>query len=171
MSSIPRFFAPPHPAYASRRQFLARAGGGFGLLALSGLLHQEGLLAAPAPPNPLAPKGPHFPTRARSVIWLFMNGGPSHVDTWDHKPELDKRDGQELKGFDPNTGFFNGQVGPLMKSPFKWAKHGQCGKMVSELFPQMARHMDKMAFIHSLWSDSNNHSPALFKMNTGFARM
>ena len=96
-----------------------------------------------------------------------MNGGPSQVDTWDYKPELDKRDGQELEGFDPNTGFFNGQVGPLMKSPFKWAKHGQCGKWVCELFPHMAKHVDKMAFIHSLWTDSNNHSPALFKMNTG----
>ena len=67
--NVPKLFAPPHPAYASRRQFLARAGGGFGLLALSGLLQQEGLLAAPEPVNPLASKEPHFPTRAKSVIW------------------------------------------------------------------------------------------------------
>ena len=77
--------------------------------------------------NPLAPQPPHFPAKAKSVIWLFMNGGPSQVDTWDYKPELEKRDGQELKGFDKNTGFFTDQVGPLMKSPFKFAQHGQCG--------------------------------------------
>jgi hypothetical protein len=169
--NVPKLFAPPHPAYASRRQFLARAGGGFGLLALSGLLGREGLLAAPAPLNPLAPREPHFPTRARSVIWLFMNGGPSHVDTWDHKPALAKNDGKELKGFDKDTGFFTDQVGPLMKSPFKFERHGRCGAWVSELFPNMARHVDKMAFLYSCWTDSNNHSPALFKINTGFNRM
>jgi hypothetical protein len=165
MDNIPRLFAPPHPAYRSRRDFLRRAGGGFGLLALADMLQAE------PSSNPLAPRPPHFAGKAKSVIWLFMNGGPSHVDTWDHKPELDKRDGQELPNFDKNTGFFNGQVGPLMKSPFKWAKHGQCGKMVSELFPHMAKHVDKMAFIHSLWGESNNHSPALFKINTGMTRM
>jgi hypothetical protein len=169
MLHIPRLFASPTPTYASRRDFLVRAGGGFGALALADLLLAEEV--KPIAAGPLSPRPPHFEAKAKRVIWLFMNGGPSHVDTWDHKPELDKRDGQELKGFDPNTGFFNGQVGPLMKSPFKWAKHGQCGKMVSELFPHMAKHVDKMAFIHSLWSDSNNHSPALFKMNTGLTRM
>src|SRR6059058_1372705 len=165
----PSFFAPPHPAYRSRREFLRRAGGGFGLLALAGLL-DEGLLAGPAV-NPLAPKEGHFPARAKSVIWLFMNGGPSHVDTWDYKPELEKRHGQELKGFDKTTGFFVNQVGPLMKSPFKFRQHGGCGAWVSDLFPNMAKHVDKMAFLYSCWTDSNNHSPALFKINTGMARM
>jgi hypothetical protein len=165
------FFAPPQPAYNSRREFLKRAGGGFGLLALAGLLEQQGLLAAPAPVNPLAPKEPHFTAKAKAVIWLFMNGGPSQVDTWDYKPELEKRHGQELKGFDKTTGFFVDQVGPLMKSPFKFRQHGQCGAWVSDLFPNMAKHVDKMAFLHSCWTDSNNHSPALFKINTGMARM
>jgi hypothetical protein len=171
MLNIPRLFASPEAVYHSRREFLARAGGGFGLLALADLLRAEEPKSATHPENPLSPREPHFAAKAKRVIWLFMNGGPSQVDTWDHKPELDKRDGQDLKGFDPNTGFFSAQVGPLMKSPFKWAKYGQCGKMVSDLFPNMAKHVDKMAFIHSLWSDSNNHSPALFKMNTGFSRM
>jgi hypothetical protein len=166
MLDLPRLFAPPPSAYRSRREFLARAGGGLGLLALADLLK-----AGDAPTNPLASRPPHFAGTAKSVIWLFMNGGPSHVDTWDHKPELAKRDGQELPNFDPTTGFFSAQVGPLMKSPFKWAQHGQCGKWVSDLFPNMAKHVDKMAFIHSLWSDSNNHSPALFKINTGMSRM
>src|SRR5262245_11314379 len=140
--NVPKLFAPPHPTYGSRRQFLARAGGGFGLLALASLLQQENLLAAPAPVNPLAPRPSHFPTRAKSVIWLFMNGGPSHVDTWDYKPALAKSDGKELKGFDKDTGFFPGDVGPLMKSPFKFAQHGRCGAWASELFPNMAKHVD-----------------------------
>src|SRR6516162_7221813 len=103
--TIHKLFAPPPPIYGTRREFLKRVGNGFGLLALAGLLDNEGLLAptvrgAEAAINPLAPKEPHFPAKAKSVIWLFMNGGPSHVDTWDYKPELGKRDGQELKGFD-----------------------------------------------------------------------
>src|SRR4051812_14077794 len=102
----PAFFASPSPVYASRREFFRRTGGGFGLLALVGLLDRQGLLAAPAPAralNPLAPRPPHFPARAKSVIWLFMNGGPSQVDTWDYKPELARQDGKELKGLDKNT--------------------------------------------------------------------
>ncbi|MFN4260482.1 MAG: DUF1501 domain-containing protein [Gemmataceae bacterium] len=173
--NVPRWFAPPHPSFASRREFLRRVGNGFGLVALAGLLHDEGYLATAAPArnavNPLAPKQPQFPAKAKSVIWLFMNGGPSHVDTWDYKPELDQRDGQELPGFDPTTGFFVNQVGPLMKSPFKFRQHGQSGTWVSDLFPHMAQHVDKMAFLHSCWTDSNNHSPALFQINTGMARM
>ena len=84
---------------------------------------------------------PHFPAKAKSVIWLFMNGGPSQVDTWDYKPELDKRDGQPLAGFDKNTGFFTEQVGPLMKSPFKFARHGESGTWVAEIFPGIAQHV------------------------------
>ncbi|MGE3807708.1 MAG: DUF1501 domain-containing protein [Gemmataceae bacterium] len=164
----PKLFAPPHPGYATRRDFLRRAGGGFGLMALAGLLDQETRAAAP---KPLAPKMPHFEGKARSVIWLFINGGPSHVDTWDYKPELIKRDGKELEGFDKNTGFFTNQVGPIMKSPFKFAQHGETGTWVSEIFPNLSRHVDKMAFLYSCWTDSNNHSPALLKVNTGMTRM
>jgi hypothetical protein len=166
--NLPHFFAPPSPAFASRREFLARAGGGCGLLALASLLADG---AETGYVNPLAAKGSHFPAKAKSVIWLFMNGGPSQVDTWDYKPELEKRDGKELKGFDKNTGFFTDQVGPVMKSPYKFARRGQSGAWVSEIFPNMAKHVDRMAFIHSCWTDSNNHSPALFKINTGFTRM
>ncbi|MEX1224158.1 MAG: DUF1501 domain-containing protein, partial [Pirellulales bacterium] len=160
----------------NRRQALARCGGGFGMLALAGLLQQEGLLgstaqAAPRAVNPLAAQPPHFPAKAKNVIWLFINGGPSHVDTFDYKPELEKRDGQKLDNFDAKTGFFPGEVGPLMKSPFKFAQHGDSGAWVSDLFPHMAKHVDKMAFIKSCYTDSNNHSPALFMINTGMPRM
>jgi hypothetical protein len=170
-----KLFGEPPPIYRSRREFLQRVGNGFGILALSGLMQEKGLLstasADPVHRNPLAPKQSHFPAKAKSVIWLFMNGGPSQVDTWDYKPELAKRDGKELAGFDKTTGFFADQVGPLMRSPFKFQQHGQCGAWVSELFPNMSRHVDKMAFIYSCWTDSNNHSPALFKINTGMSRM
>ena len=159
----------------TRRQLLARAGSGAGMLGLTSLLSDEGLLSnsahADANINPLAPRPAHFPAKAKNVIWLFINGGPSHVDTWDYKPELEKRDGQELADFDRFTGFFANAVGGLMKSPFKFSQHGQCGKWVSEIFPNMAQHVDKMAFIHSGYAKSNNHSPALFMMNTGFTQM
>ncbi len=167
------------PALWTRRQLLARAGGGAGLLGLAALLTDEGGLAGSraadisgtSDANPLAARDSHFPARAKNVIWIFVNGGPSHVDTWDYKPELEKRDGQTLEGFDRFTGFFANAVGGLMKSPFRFQQHGQCGKWVSEIFPHLSRHVDKMAFIHSGWTQSNNHSPALFMMNTGFAKM
>ena len=162
----------------SRRQWLSRAGAGAGMLGLAALLQDERLLGNAAYAatsgkalNPLAPKPQHFPGKAKRVIWLFINGGPSHVDTWDYKPELIKRDGQELPGFDRFTGFFANAVGPLMKSPFQFAQHGQCGKWVSEIFPNLSKHVDKMAFVHSGYTKSNNHSPALFMMNTGFTQM
>jgi hypothetical protein len=158
----------------SRRQLLARCGAGFGSVALAQMLADQGALAkdeAPRSLNPLAPKKSHFPAKAKAVIWIFINGGHSHVDTWDYKPELIKRDGQPLPNLDKNTGFFINDVGPLMKSPFTWKQYGQSGKWVSSLFPNLSQHVDQMAFIHSLWSESNNHSPALFMMNTGLPRM
>ena len=154
----------------SRRQWLQRAGGGLGWLALAGLLAREdraGRLAA----QPARARPPHFPAKARSVIWIFANGGPSPVDTWNYRPELERCDGKTLDGFDNKTGFFPGSVGPLMKSPFAWKQHGESGTWVSELFPHLAQHVDKMAFLHSCFTNSNNHSPALFMMNTGVTRM
>jgi Protein of unknown function (DUF1501) len=153
---------------------LSRTGSGCGLLALAALLRDQGLLASNAnglAANPMAPRCGHFPARAKAVIWLFMNGGQSHVDTWDYKPVLTKRDGQALEGFDRNTGFFTNAVGPLMKSPFAFARHGQSGAWASEIFPNLVRHVDDMAFIHSCFTETNNHSPALFEINTGFSRM
>ena len=100
----------------TRRQLLAAAGCGFGSLALSSLLSAQD--------DPLSPRKPHFGARAKSVIWIFINGGPSHVDTWDYKPELAKRDGQDLPGFNKFTGFFANEVGGLMKSPFEFSPAG-----------------------------------------------
>ena len=142
------------------------------LLSDAGLL-QSGVQAATSldAVNPLAPKAPHFPVKAKSVIWLFMNGGQSQVDTWDYKPALEKYDGKDLPGFDKSTGFFVNEVGGLMKSPFAFQQHGASGTWVSEIFPNLARHVDDMAFIHSCHTETNNHSPALFQINTGMNRM
>jgi hypothetical protein len=177
MNKHPHLLASPSAVYSTRRQFLQLTGSGFGLLALAGLLDQQGALASPvetAKPkviNPLAPHAGNFPSKAKSVIWLFMNGGPSQVDTWDYKPELEKHNNQELKGFDKDTGFFVDQVGPIMKSPFGFKQHGQSGTWVSDIFPNLAGHVDDMAFIHSCFTETNNHSPALFQINTGMSRM
>jgi hypothetical protein len=170
--STPHLFATP--AWPSRRAFLSRAGMGLGSLALASLLDRQGLLAQ-APEerqlHPLAPRLAHFAGKAKAVIWLFINGGPSHVDTWDFKPELERRDGVALAGFDQNTGFFTDQVGPLMKSPFQFRRHGQSGSYVSEIFPNIAQHVDDIAFVHSCYTETNNHAPALFQINSGLPRM
>lgn len=167
----------------SRRDWLGRAGCGFGLLGLASLLRDEGRLGSACGADglgaralhPLAPQPAHFEAKAKRVIWIFVNGGPSHVDTWDYKPELEKWDGKTIREFAPEfsntTGFFKDSVGNLMKSPFEFSARGECGKMVSSIFPHLGEHVDKMAFIHSGYTESNNHSPALFAMNTGFARM
>jgi len=173
--------------FASRREWLKRTGCGFGMLSLMHLLNEElgiqgsGLGTARADGlgqrslDPLAPRESHFPAKAKHVIWIFVNGGPSQVDTWDYKPNLEKANGKSIKEFDPNfsntTGFFKNSVGNLMKSPFEFRPRGECGKMVSSIFPHLGEHVDKMAFIHSGYTESNNHSPALFAMNTGIARM
>lgn len=167
----------------SRRRLLNRAGAGFGMLGLAGLLQQEGLLESQAPAattgarslNPMAPQDPHFDAKATRVIWIFINGGPSHVDTWNYRPELSKWNGKPIRdfdaGFDNTTGFFKNSVGNLMQSPFKFTPRGECGKMVPEIFPHLGGHVDKMSFILSGHTESNNHSPALFAMNCGFPRM
>ncbi|MCA9216216.1 MAG: DUF1501 domain-containing protein [Planctomycetales bacterium] len=164
-----------------RRSLLKQAGCGFGVLGVIDLLSQEGLLSSSAhaatlgASNPLAQRPTHFSGRAKHVIWIFVNGGPSQVDTWDHKPALAKWDGKSItefdSGFKNTTGFFKDAVGGLMKSPFEFRPRGECGKMVSSIFPYLGQHVDKMAFVHSGYAESNNHSTALFKMNCGVPRM
>ena len=181
MDKHAHFQAAPSPVFASRRDFLRLTGSGFGLLALSGLLEADSARSAraaeasfypaPDPKHPLAPRSGYLPAKAKHVIWLFMNGGPSQVDTWDYKPELEKHNGQELKGFDKDTGFFVDQVGPIMQSPFKFQQHGKSGTWAPEIFPHLAEHVDNMAFLHACHTETNNHSPALFEINTGMSRM
>ncbi|MBU6303323.1 MAG: DUF1501 domain-containing protein [Verrucomicrobia bacterium] len=152
-----------------RRRFLQRTGLGFGSVALASLLHREGLTAAPTPgqpPDPLASRPAMFKPRAKAVIWLFMTGAPSQVDTWDYKPELQKRHGEPLPGSDSKTGFFT-TSGKILKSPFGWKQYGESGTWVSSLFPHLSRHVDKMAFIHSMHLKANNHAPASMELMCG----
>jgi hypothetical protein len=154
---------------ASRRDFLRQAGLGFGSVALTGLLHQEGIVAAPTSTNPLAEKPSPFAPKAKAIIWLFQTGSPSQVDTFDYKPELQKRDGTQLAGADPKTGFFT-TSGKCLKSPFKWAQHGESGAWTSEIFPHISKHVDDIAFVYSCYSQSNNHTPAMLELNSGMIR-
>lgn len=179
-------FLPGH-ASVLRRDALRRAGCGFGLLGLTGLLQEQGLIdgslgiasaneeLSQRALNPLAAQEGHFPAKAKRVVWIFINGGPSQVDTWNYRPELTRWNGETIRKFDPEfkdtTGFFKNAVGNLMQSPFQFEPRGESGKLVPEIFPYLGEHVDKMAFILSGHTESNNHSPALFAMNTGFPRM
>jgi len=151
----------------SRRRFLQDAGLGFGSLALANMLHRESQ-ANPAS-DPLALKQPHFPAKVKSIIWLFMTGAPSQVDTWDYKPELQKRDGETLAGADPKTGFFT-TSGKCLKWPFAWKQHGESGSWVSSIFPHLSQHVDKMCFLHSMFLRQNNHAPASIELMCGTNR-
>jgi hypothetical protein len=146
----------------TRRQALGRFANGFGLLALAGLLAEE---AAAAPASPLAVRPPQYPARARRIIFLFMSGGPSHVDTFDPKPRLDQDNGKPLPFEMPKL--VRTKTGNLLKSPFKFARHGQCGTEVSELFPQVASCVDDLCVIRSMVADNINHNGACLQMNTG----
>ncbi len=163
------------PCGRTRREFLWEAGGGFVGTALTYMLARDGFFAnnanaaAPQIANPLSPKPPHFVSKAKSVIFLFMYGGVSQVDTFDPKPELTKRhgqpipvqDGDPLKGRNPGT---------LLASSRRWAKHGKAGIDVSDLFPNVAKVIDDIAVIRSTYGDSFAHGSGLLQMNTGYLR-
>src|SRR5579863_6777884 len=121
----------------NRRDFLRRSGGGLGVLALGSLLEAEA----------------HFAARARSVIWLFMEGGPSGFDLFDYKPELARNAGKRVGGIET----FFGNPGPLLGSPYSFRRYGQSGATVCERYPTLARRVDDIAFLKSCWSESNNH--------------
>ncbi len=151
--------------YGNRREFLRRVGAGFGSLALAGLLDPLSHPSASAQTyqNPMAPHAPHFPARAKSIIWLFMEGGPSGFDLFDPKPELTKRNGQRVAGIQTHFG----NPGPLLKSPYSFRQYGQSGAWVCEKYATLANHVDEIAFIKSVYAESPNHAPAMYQMNTG----
>jgi hypothetical protein len=153
-------------SFANRRDFLAKAGAGFGMLALADVLGQ-GHVNADATTNPSSPipLGCHFPAKAKSIIWLFMEGAPSAVDMFDPKPELTRQDGKRIA-----IDVFNGNPGPLMKSPFSFKQVGESGAWVCEHYSNVAKHVDDFAFIKSCYSESNDHVPALYQINTGIPR-
>jgi len=139
----------------TRREFLSRSGAGFGLLGLGGLLARA---------NPLKPRASHFRPRAKRIIHLFMNGGPSHVDTFDPKPALERFAGRMLPM--PNLATER-KTGAAFPSPYKFGQYGQSGLPVSEIFPHTARHMDDICVLRSMRADVPNHEPSLMLMNCG----
>lgn len=144
----------------TRRHLLRRSACGFGLIGLAGLL------AASDAANPLAPKASHFPAKAKRVIFLFMHGGPSHLDTFDPKPRLIQDHGKPLPFKRPLT-FAEGSTGNLLKSPWQFKQHGQSGIPISELFPHVARHADELCILRSMVGDSVAHGGATLQLHTG----
>ena len=147
-------------AFPNRRQLLQRAGAGFGALAFAALLADETRAATPTA-SPLAPREPHFRARAKRVIFLFMPGGPSQVDTFDPKPELTKQNGK------PSPKLYLGQKRNLLASPWKFQKYGESGLEVSELFPHVGSCVDQICVLRGMVADDVNHPGGCLQMNTG----
>jgi hypothetical protein len=155
----------------TRRDFLCRSGMGFAALGLAGLMTEAGLVQADEAgtvPNPLAPRAPHFPAKAKRVVHLFMNGGPSHVDTFDPKPALAKLAGKPLPTPNLRT---ERKTGAAFPSPYEFRRYGKSGIEVSELFPHVAESIDDVCVIRSMHADVPNHEPSLMLMNCGEARL
>lgn len=146
----------------SRRDMLTRIGAGFGSLGLASVLANESPVGAV---SPLATKAPHFAPRAKHVIQLFMPGGPSQVDTFDYKPEIQKHAGQRPEAVDRKS--LRNTKNGLMPSPFGFKQYGQCGKWVSDIFPQIGSCVDDICFIHSMHTDIPEHAGAMMMMNVG----
>jgi hypothetical protein len=142
----------------TRRDALCTMGTGFGLVGLANLLHAD------LRQNPLEPKPTHFPAKAKHVIFLFLNGGPSQVDTFDPKPMLTKYHGKPIPSGNLKT---ERKTGNLLASPFTFNKHGQSGIEVSEIFPKLGECIDDVCVIRSMYTDRPNHEPSLFMMNCG----
>lgn len=161
--------------HTARREFLRDTTFGLGGMALASLLKRDGLLAdehSPIRPQfdpaaPLAPRSSHFPARATRVLMIFCSGAVSHVDTFDYKPELVKRDGQPLPGSEKLV-TFQGENGNLVAPQWTFRPRGECGKWTSDLLPRMGELVDDLCFIHSMTAKSNTHGPAENQMSTGF---
>src|ERR1700730_18120785 len=146
---------------SNRRRFLQQVGAGFPALALLDLLARDGFFAA----EPAAPSA-HFPGAAKHCVFLFMNGGPSHVDTFDYKPELSRYHNSPYRGETP-IGSNGRPVGHLMQSPFLFRRHGQSGLWISDLFPHTSRFADDLCVVRSLHTDTAAHASGCIQMNTG----
>lgn len=157
----------PHdlPAPVSRRQMLRQCGAGFGQLALLGLMSSLGKATAASKVNPLAARPAMFPARAKRVIFLFMHGGPSHVDTFDYKPALIRDSGKPLPFEKPRIQF--AKTSNLRKSPWEFRPYGQSGAMISDLFPLVGACADDLCFLKSIHGTNEAHGGALLKLHTG----
>jgi len=151
--------------HVSRRDALRKMGAGMGAIGLAGMLGQGGLAGADSSSNPLAPRKPHFPAKAKRIIQLFMPGGPSQVDTFDYKPMLAKHAGQRPELVNRKT-LRNTKMG-LMPSPFGFKRYGKCGKMVSDIFPETGKCVDDICFIHSMHTNIPEHAGGILMTNLG----
>ncbi len=155
--------------FQSRRDFLFNGGLGLGALALGDMLSADSLAAERRSRNPLAPLPPHVPSTAKSVIFLFMQGGPSHLETFDYKPALNQYDGQllpeSLRNFD--LAQINTADAKVMASQFPFQKHGESGQEISSLFPYLSQHADKLAIIRSMYHELFIHGSAMIMMHSG----
>ena len=156
-----------HPLPLTRREALARTGMGLGWLGAASLLQQETASAGSVVATSMAPRPPHFPARARAVIHIFANGGPSHLDTFDRKVALEQYAGREI----PNKLATERRTGAALPSPFAFTRHGESGLEVSDLFPHVSRHADRLLVVRSMHADVPNHEPSLMLMNCGDARL
>lgn len=147
----------------TRRDLLRQSANGFGFLALADLLSRAE--AAPESRDPLAPRMPHFAPRAKRVIFLFMHGGPSQIDTFDYKPLLERDHGKPLPF--PKPRVVSAPTGNLLKSPWKFRQYGQCGAWVSDLFPEVGKQADDLCIIHSMHGSNSRHGGALLELHTG----
>jgi Protein of unknown function (DUF1501) len=154
---------PFETEFTTRRRMLKQTAMGFGSLAFAALLDEQA--RADAARDPLAPKPPHLPPRAKRAIFLFMKGGPSQVDTFDYKPRLQRDHGKELPFAKPRVQF--AKTGKLLGSPWKFQRYGESGIYVSDLFPNVARHVDDLCILNSLHGSNPAHGGALLKMHTG----
>jgi hypothetical protein len=162
----------------TRRQLLWQAGCGFFGTAIAALLNEDGFFARHAAAglpsdradNPAGPLAQHFPATAKACIFLYMNGGPSHMDTFDPKPELAARDGQKQSFNAPEAKSQNASGGTLKGSPFSFSRHGESGLEISELFPALATQADELCVLRAMMADSSAHASACLQMNTGFVR-
>jgi hypothetical protein len=159
--------APSGRHLLDRRRFLARMSGGMGGIALCSLLASDGLLGEESSRNPLNPRPPHFPAKAKRVVHIFCTGAVSHLDTFDYKPELIRRHGQPMPGVDKLV-TFQGENGALTRSPWAFRPRGESGKYLSDLLPHLAECADDLCFVHSLTSKTNTHGPGEMFMSTGF---
>src|SRR6185295_14384286 len=152
----------------TRREFFTRAGSGLAGIALSSLLRQDAAFAASSAVDPMAAKQPHHPPTAKSIIWLFMEGGPSHIDLFDPKPKLQDLDGQPMPAsFGKVITAMGTANNTLMASPRVFKQHGQSGLRVSDWYPKIAEHADDLAVIRSCWADGLNHVGSVCQMNSG----
>ena len=153
----------PNGAFCTRREMLVRSGMGLGMLGLASLFREAQASTAQFE-NPLSPKAPHFPAKAKHIIHVFLNGGPSHVDTFDPKPILEKYAGKTLPNENLRT---ERKTGAAFPSPFKFKKYGQSGIEISDIFAPLGKHADDLCVIRSMHADVPNHEPSLMLMNCG----